>query len=60
MPKEDVEVSERVQRSLCADGITLFTDCQALRIERDALGKRLIVSRNGQEIARHLMTCCWR
>ncbi|AKM48138.1 Pyruvate/2-oxoglutarate dehydrogenase complex, dihydrolipoamide dehydrogenase (E3) component, and related enzyme [Edwardsiella anguillarum] len=51
LPKEDVEVSERVQRSLCADGITLFTDCQALRIERDALGKRLIVSRNGQEIA---------
>ncbi|MEG2828510.1 MAG: FAD-dependent oxidoreductase, partial [Edwardsiella sp. (in: enterobacteria)] len=51
LPKEDVEVSARVQRSLCADGITLFTDCQTLRIERDALGKRLIVSRNGQEIA---------
>lgn len=45
LAREDEEVGAQVRASLCADGVTVLTDCQALRIERRDGEKRLIVRR---------------
>lgn len=52
MLREDPEVSVRVAESLRADGVTLLTDHQAVRFERDGPGpsKRAIVRHGEAEV----------
>ncbi|MBU6271222.1 MAG: FAD-dependent oxidoreductase [Betaproteobacteria bacterium] len=49
LAREDPEVAEQVAASLRADGVRLLTGHQALRVEQDAQGRRLIVGQDGQE-----------
>ncbi len=51
MGREDAEVAALVQASLQADGVDVRTGHKALRCERDGAVKRLIVERDGQELA---------
>jgi pyruvate/2-oxoglutarate dehydrogenase complex dihydrolipoamide dehydrogenase (E3) component len=51
MSREDPEVSELVAASLRADGVTLLTGHQAVRVEQSDGEKRLIVKHAGAEIA---------
>ena len=51
MSREDPEVSELVAASLRADGVTLLTGHQAVRVEQSDGEKRLIVQHAGAEIA---------
>ncbi|RVU43731.1 FAD-dependent oxidoreductase [Rubrivivax rivuli] len=51
MSREDPEVSELVAASLRADGVTLLTGHQAVRVEQGDGEKRLIVQHAGAEIA---------
>ncbi|KPF47605.1 pyridine nucleotide-disulfide oxidoreductase [beta proteobacterium AAP121] len=51
MSREDPEVSELVAASLRADGVTLLTGHQAVRVEQRDGEKRLVVKHAGAEIA---------
>lgn len=48
--KEDEDVSALVQSSMEADGVTVLTNQQALRCERDGEQKYLVVGHQGQEL----------
>jgi hypothetical protein len=43
LPKEDPEAGEAVRSALAADGVEVLTGHEALRVERDEQGQRLIV-----------------
>lgn len=49
MVREDEEVSELVQESMRADGVTILTSHNAIRCEKDGDVKRLIVEKDGVE-----------
>jgi pyruvate/2-oxoglutarate dehydrogenase complex dihydrolipoamide dehydrogenase (E3) component len=50
MVREDTEVSALVAASLRADGVTLLTGHQAIRVENDAGVKRLVVKHGDREL----------
>ncbi len=51
LPKEDPDASAAVRAAFEAEGITLALGAEALRVEKDGEGGRLIVSENGVERA---------
>ncbi|MCB1610311.1 MAG: FAD-dependent oxidoreductase [Xanthomonadales bacterium] len=51
LPKEDPDASAAVRAAFEAEGITLALGAEAVRVEKDGEGGRLIVSENGVERA---------
>jgi pyruvate/2-oxoglutarate dehydrogenase complex dihydrolipoamide dehydrogenase (E3) component len=51
LAKEDVEISELLQRHFEAEGIELRLGCRALRFQPDGTGQTLVVEAGGQESA---------
>ncbi|MGE0387008.1 MAG: FAD-dependent oxidoreductase [Gammaproteobacteria bacterium] len=48
--REDDEVSAAARDALQADGVTVMTGCRALRCERDATGKALVIAIAGRQL----------
>ncbi len=49
--REDAEVAEFARQALAADGVEVLTGHKALRCEQDGEDKRLVVEREGEELA---------
>jgi pyruvate/2-oxoglutarate dehydrogenase complex dihydrolipoamide dehydrogenase (E3) component/uncharacterized membrane protein YdjX (TVP38/TMEM64 family) len=51
MGREDEEVSQLIAATLRADGVTVLTGHQAVRVEAQSVEKRLVVRHGSQEVA---------
>jgi pyruvate/2-oxoglutarate dehydrogenase complex dihydrolipoamide dehydrogenase (E3) component/membrane protein DedA with SNARE-associated domain len=51
MIREDPEVSTMIAQAMAEDGVLVLTGHQAVRVERDGDGKRLIIAKDGTESA---------
>ncbi|MGB4860692.1 MAG: FAD-dependent oxidoreductase [Dokdonella sp.] len=51
LPREDADAATEVQKAFNDDGVTVMTQCRALRVEAGGEGGRLICEHGGKEIS---------
>lgn len=51
LPKEDVEVGKMMEKNLARLGVKVLTQARAVVIEKDAISKKVVIMRGGQEKA---------
>ncbi|MDQ3286731.1 MAG: FAD-dependent oxidoreductase [Pseudomonadota bacterium] len=50
LPREDADAAAEVQARFDTEGVTVFTGCKALRVEREGEGGTLVCDRDGEEV----------